>query len=68
MHRHDRERLVVALTDVDLTVKNDRGQSHPLIMKKGTTHFLHPDKPKEFHCDINNSNHPMEVMVIEWKK
>lgn len=68
MHRHDHPRVVVALTNVDLTVTNDRGQSHKLVMKKGTARFLNADKPKELHCDINNSNHPMEVMVIEFKK
>jgi len=68
MHRHDHRRVVVALTDVDLLVKNDRNQSHHLIMKRGTARMLLPDKPKELHCDINQSNHPMEVMVIEFKK
>lgn len=68
MHRHDHRRVVVALSDVDLLVKNDRGQSHHLIMKRGTARILLPDKPKELHCDINPSRHPMEVMVIEFKK
>ncbi|MBM3857150.1 MAG: hypothetical protein FJ390_04220 [Verrucomicrobia bacterium] len=68
MHRHDHRRVVVALTDVDLLVKNDRGQSHRLIMKRGTARILLPDRPKELHCDINQSHHPMEVMVIEFKK
>lgn len=68
MHRHDHKRIVVALTDVDLTVNNDQGQSHQLVMKKGTARFLSPDQPHELHCDINKAKHPMEVMVIEWKK
>lgn len=68
MHRHDHRRVVVALTDVDLLVKNDRNQSHHLTMKRETARILLPDKPKELHCDINQSNHPMEVMVIEFKK
>lgn len=68
MHRHDHERIVVALTDVNLTVTNDQGRSHQFIMKKGTARFLSPDQPHELHCDINKTKHPMEVMVIEWKK
>ena len=68
MHRHDHRRVVVSLTDVDLLVKNDRAQSHDLNMKRGPPLILLPDKPKELHCDINQSNHPMEVMVIEFKK
>jgi len=68
MHRHDHRRVVVALTDVDLLVKNNRGQSHHLLMKRGTARILLADKPKELHCDINQSHHPMEVMVVEFKK
>lgn len=68
MHRHNCRRLIVALTDVNLLVKNDRGQSHHLIMKQGTARILPPDKRKELHCDIDQSHHPMEVMVIEFKK
>ncbi len=68
MHRHDHRRVVVALTDIDLLVKNDKNQSHRLSMKHGTARILLPDKPKELHCDINPSNHPMEVMVMEFKK
>ena len=68
MHRHDHRRVVVALTDVDLLVKNDSGHTHNLIMKQGTARILLSDKPKELHCDINQSHHAMEVMVIEFKK
>lgn len=68
MHRHDHQRVVVALTDIDLLVKNDRGKSHHLIMKHGTARLLSPDHPQELHVDINNSNHSMKVMVIEFKK
>ena len=65
MHRHDKKRVVVALTDIDLTVINNRGQSHKIVMKKETARFLDADKPQELHYDINNSTHPMKVMIIE---
>lgn len=68
MHRHDHQRIIVALIDVDLLVKNNHGHSHHLIMKRGTAQILPPDRFKELHIDINNSHHPMEVMVIEFKK
>lgn len=68
MHRHDHKRLAIALNDIDLTVKNDQGKSHPLVMKRGTARFFAPDKLNELHCDLNNKNYPMEVMVVEWKK
>ena len=68
MHRHDHRRVVVALTDLDLTIKNNHGKSQQFVMKRGTARILAPNPPKEFHCDINNSDHPMEAMVMEFKK
>ncbi len=68
MHRHDHRRVVVALTDLDLTIKTNHGTSHQFVMKRGTARILAPNPPKELHCDINNSDHLMEAMVIEWKK
>ena len=67
MHRHDHKRILVALTDVLLTVKNDQGKVHVIDLKKGTSRMLEPDKPGELHGDINESDHPMEVMVIQFK-
>lgn len=68
MHRHDHKRIVIALTDTELLVTNDKGKSHKMTWKKGTAHVLLPDRQGEFHVDINKSNHPMEVMVVEFKK
>ncbi|HLB32997.1 MAG: hypothetical protein A3F67_06930 [Verrucomicrobia bacterium RIFCSPHIGHO2_12_FULL_41_10] len=68
MHRHDRKRVVVALTNVNLTVINNHGKTHKILLKRGAASFLNADKPGELHADVNASNHPMEVMVIELKK
>lgn len=68
MHRHEHKRIVVALTDTRLKVMNDKGISHEVFWKKGTAHLLVADKKGECHVDINESNHPMQVMVIEFKK
>lgn len=69
MHRHDNKRIVVALTDVDLTVTNDQGgKSSAYHWPKGTAHLLEADKPGELHVDVNETDHPMEVMVIQFKK
>jgi len=34
---------------------------------KGAVYLLEADKPGELHSDINESDHPMEVMVIQFK-
>ena len=67
MHRHDNKRIVVALTDTELKVTNDKSESHFVKWKKGSAHLLNADRPNELHADINESDHPMEVMVIQFK-
>ena len=45
MHHHDRDRVMVALTDGELKVMNDKGQSHILKLEKGQSYFLTKDVP-----------------------
>lgn len=68
LHRHDHKRILVALTDVALIVKNEEGTVRPIKFSKGTAHLLEADKPGELHVDINESDTPMEVMIIQFKK
>lgn len=67
LHRHDNKRIIIALTDAALTITNDKSESHKVTWKKGNAYLLEPDKPGELHVDINESNHPMEVMVVQFK-
>lgn len=66
-HRHDRDRVVVALTNGTLKVTNNLGQSHLLTLKKNHAYFLTKDVAGETHTDTNLSHHPVSVMVIELK-
>ena len=68
MHRHDHPRVVVALTDVTLTVMNDQHKTHSILLKKGQSTFLKADQLGELHGDTNTSKYPEEVIVIEVKK
>lgn len=65
MHRHDFDRVLVALTDGTLKVTNNRGKIHYLRLKKDTAYFLKKDIPNEMHTDENITSHPIKVMVIE---
>ncbi|MFY7697538.1 MAG: hypothetical protein ACOVQX_01765 [Legionella sp.] len=65
MHRHEHDRVVVALTDGRLKVTNNQGQVHFLNFKKNQAYYLTRDIPNELHMDENLSSHPIEVMVIE---
>lgn len=65
MHRHDHNRVLVALTDGVLKITNDKGKMHYLHLKKDQAYYLPKDVPNELHTDENVANHPVKVMVIE---
>lgn len=67
MHRHDLNRVVVALTDGRLKITNDKGVTHYWNLKKNKAYYVTKDVPNELHSDENLSNHPIKVMVIEIK-
>ena len=67
MHRHERDRVVVALTDGTLKIKNDKGNIHYFRLKKDHSYYLQKDVPNELHSDQNISGHPVKVIVIELK-
>jgi len=68
MHRHENDRVVVALTDGLLKITNDKGKTHYLKLEKDKAYFLAKDPINELHNDENLSDHPISVMVIELKK
>ncbi|HAT8152112.1 TPA: hypothetical protein JA359_11355 [Legionella pneumophila] len=65
MHRHDNDRVLVALTDGTLKITNNKGKVHYLKLKKGKAYYLTKDVPDELHNDENVTNHPIQVMVIQ---
>ena len=65
MHRHDKDRVIVALTDGILKVTNQAGQSHLMKLRKGQAYYFAKDPKNEQHTDLNISNNTIKVMVIE---
>jgi quercetin dioxygenase-like cupin family protein len=65
MHRHEHGRTIVALAGGTLTVKKQNGQSYKMTWETGRAYWLDPDTPGELHGDVNETNKPIEVMVIE---
>lgn len=65
MHRHDNDRVLVALTDGTLKITSNKGKVHYLKLKKGKSYYLTKDVPNELHNDENVTNHPIQVMVIQ---
>ena len=67
MHRHEYNRVVIALTDGLLKVTNDKGKVHYLKFEKDKAYYLTKDIPGERHKDESMSHHPIKVFVIELK-
>ena len=67
MHRHDCARVVVGLRGGSLTKLEETGETSELIFETGKAYWLNEDLPNTLHGDINESNEPIEVMVIEIK-
>ena len=66
-HRHENDRVVVALNSGVLKVKNSKGKSHYLKLVKGQAYYLAKDKPGEMHTDENVGSQALKVIVVELK-
>lgn len=67
MHRHDSPRVVVGLKGGILTKIEQTGELSKLCFESGKAYWLEKDLPGTLHADINESEEPIEVMVIEFK-
>lgn len=65
MHRHENDRVLVALTNGTLKITNNKGQIHYLHLKKNQAYYLAKDRPNETHSDENVTKSLIKVMVIE---
>ncbi|MDR3441631.1 MAG: hypothetical protein P4L65_01300 [Legionella sp.] len=68
LHRHENNRIVVALTGGKLKVTDNKGKVHYLTLKKDKAYYLSKDIPGELHTDENVGKDPVKVVVIELKK
>ncbi len=67
MHRHDYDRVIVALSNGLLKITTDKEKTHYLKLEKNKAYYLTKDPLHELHKDENMTNHPIAVMVIELK-
>ena len=65
MHRHDHPRAVIALSGGELQIVKDSGQSQTVNWETGNAYWLTADPPNELHADVNDSDRPIEVIVVE---
>ena len=67
MHRHDCSRVIVTLKGGTLLRIEETGETSELVFEDGKSYWLPEDPPGTLHGDINISQEPVEVVVIEVK-
>lgn len=69
LHRHEHGRALVALVGGDLTVVGPDGKAlDEYHWESGKAYWLDADPPGQVHADVNESGHPIEVIVVELKQ
>ena len=66
LHRHEHGRALVALTDGDLKVVNEAGETVDTYeWEAGKAYWLDKDPPDVLHGDLNEGPGTIEVIVVE---
>jgi quercetin dioxygenase-like cupin family protein len=68
-HRHELGRALIALTDGQLKVIDPNGKLLTTYnWEKGKAYWLGADPPGQTHADVNETDKPIEVIVVQLKK
>lgn len=68
-HRHDNNRVLIALTDGQLRVMDTSAKELTTYKwDRGKAYWLAADPPGKTHADANDTNQPIEVIVVELKQ
>jgi hypothetical protein len=68
-HRHDEARAIIALVGGQLKVVDPKGKVvNTYNWESGKAYWLEADPPNETHADINDTDKPIEVIVVAVKK
>lgn len=65
LHRHDHPRVIVALHGGTMKILEESGQSELHKWQTGKAYWLPANAPGTRHQDVNVSDQPIEVMVVE---
>lgn len=69
MHRHEHGRALIALTGGELKVVDPDGKTlNTYHWESGKAYWLDADPPGQLHADVNDTSHPIEVIVVELRK
>jgi hypothetical protein len=64
-HRHDHSRAIIALTGGTLDLVQPSGAKKQNVWEAGKAYWYGPDEPGTTHADVNNTDTPIEVIVVE---
>ena len=68
-HRHEHGRALIALTDGQLKVVDPNGKVITTYnWERGKAYWLDADPAGQTHADLNETDKPIEVIVVELKK
>ena len=65
LHRHEHPRVIVALHGGTMKILEESGQSELHPWETGRAYWLPANAPGTRHQDVNVSDQPIEVMVVE---
>ncbi|MGH9313464.1 MAG: hypothetical protein ACRD1S_09725 [Vicinamibacterales bacterium] len=68
MHRHEHGRTIVALVGGTLKIVEESGGSREVTWETGKAYWLDADPPGTRHADVNETDKPIEVIVVELRK
>ena len=67
MHRHEHGRVLIALVGGTMDIVQQGGAAELHVWQNGRAYWLDADPPNTMHADVNNTDTPIEVMVVELK-
>ena len=67
LHRHEHGRVIIALQGGTMKIEEQTGASETQAWETGKAYWLPANPPNTMHRDINVSDRPIEVMVVEVK-
>jgi quercetin dioxygenase-like cupin family protein len=67
MHRHEHPRVIIALNGGAMNIVEDNGKSESHVWETGKAYWLPANAANSMHADVNKSENPIEVMVVELK-
>ena len=66
LHRHEHGRVLIALVGGRLSVVDGNGKElNTYNWESGKAYWLGADPPGQTHADVNRTDHPIEVIVVE---